>query len=160
MRIIILGLAGLLSASPLAAADSPESPRWMTGAWEQNRPEGQWADEYWTPPRGGLMIGAARIGKGDKAVVFEHMRIIRRDDGTLVFLAQPFGRPAVEFPTVDAGSTMIEFANPAHDYPQRIRYWREGDRLKARISRMDGSQAEEWDYGPMGGATPAQARPR
>lgn len=52
---------------------------------------------------------------------------------------------------VAAGERMIEFANPAHDYPQRIRYWREGNRLKARISLMDGSKAEDWDYGRMGG---------
>lgn len=149
MQIIISGLAALLCAFPLAAADSPEMPRWMTGAWEQNRSDGQWSDEYWTPPRGGIMVGAARIGTGETLGVFEHTRIVRKADGTLAFFAQPFGRPAAEFPMVAAGDRMIEFANPAHDYPQRIRYWREGDRLKARISRMDDSDAQEWDYGRM-----------
>ena len=96
------------------------------------------------------MVGAARIGKGDALGVFEHTRIVRKPDGTLAFVAQPFGGPAAEFPMAAAGERMIEFANPAHDYPQRIRYWREGNRLKARISLMDGSKAEDWDYGRMG----------
>lgn len=151
MRIMILGLATLLAASPLAAATTPELPGWMEGAWEQAGPEGRWADEYWTPPRGGIMVGAARIGKGDALGVFEHTRIVRKPDGTIAFFAQPFGRAAAEFPMVAAGERMIEFANPAHDYPQRIRYWREGNRLKARISLMDGSKAADWDYGRMGG---------
>ncbi len=152
MRITVLGLAALLAASPLAAADLSELPGWMSGAWEQAGSDGGWSDEFWSSPRGGIMIGAARIGRDDRVTVFEHMRIIQKDDGTLVFFAQPFGRPAAEFPMVDRGNATIEFANPAHDYPQRIRYWREGDRLRARISRMDGSNAEEWDYGPMGRA--------
>ncbi len=45
----------------------------------------------------------------------------------------------------------IAFVNAAHDYPQRIHYWREGARLKVRISLLDGSRAAEWDYAPMGG---------
>jgi hypothetical protein len=45
---------------------------------------------------------------------------------------------------------MVEFANRGHDYPQRVRYWREGPALKARISRMDGSDAAEWSYAHMG----------
>lgn len=48
-------------------------------------------------------------------------------------------------------AAMVEFANPAHDYPQRIRYWREGRLLKARISLMDGSKPMEWRYAPPGG---------
>jgi hypothetical protein len=152
MRQAIMALAALATAGAAAASDvSAPLPGWMAGAWEQTASENRWADEYWTPPRGGIMIGAARIGKGEDLGIFEHTRIVRKADGTLAFFAQPFGRPAAEFPMVAAGEQMIEFANPAHDYPQRIRYWREGDRLKARISLMDGSKAHDWDYGPPGG---------
>ena len=49
------------------------------------------------------------------------------------------------------GTRMIEFSNPAHDYPQRIRYWREGDTLHAEIALLDGSRAVQWSYAPMGG---------
>lgn len=152
MRIAWIGIIALLAASPLGARESaPALPGWMAGAWQQAGEEGRWADEFWTPPRGGIMIGAARMGRGDTLGLFEHTRIVRDADGSLRFLAQPMGRPAAEFPMVAQGAAMIEFANPQHDYPQRIRYWREDGRLKARISLMDGSRAHEWDYGPMGG---------
>ncbi len=150
MRHYVFGLAALLAASPLAAAEKQAMPGWLAGAWEEAGAEGRWADEFWTPPRGDIMLGAARIGRGETLGIFEHSRIIRKADGTLAFVAQPFGRPPAEFPMVAAGELMIEFANPAHDYPQRVRYWREGDRLKARVSLMDGSEAQTWDYGPMG----------
>lgn len=152
VRYAVAGLAALWAAAPLAAGEAPNAmPGWMAGAWEQAGADGRWADEYWTPPRAGIMIGAARIGRGDTLGIFEHTRIIRRDDGTLVFIAQPRGGPPAEFPMLAADAAMIEFANAAHDYPQRIRYWRDGKRLKARISLMDGSKPHEWDYAPMGG---------
>ena len=43
----------------------------------------------------------------------------------------------------------VEFANPAHDYPQRIRYWRQGKLLMAEVSKMDGSKALRWNYRPV-----------
>jgi hypothetical protein len=54
------------------------------------------------------------------------------------------------FPVVRQDETSIEFANPQHDYPQRIRYWREGDLLKAEIALIDGTQAVGWTYQPVG----------
>jgi hypothetical protein len=122
----------------------------MAGAWD-NRDGLDWSDEFWTPPRGGLMIGAGRTGReGREQTDFEHTRIVENPDGSLSYIAQPRGAPPTEFPMVGSGADWIEFANPAHDYPQRIRYWREGKLLKARISLMDGSNAYEVTYRPMG----------
>jgi hypothetical protein len=152
MRTVLSAAALALTAISAAGADQPQQPMpaWMAGAWQQLDGE-QWSDEFWTPPRSGLMIGAARIGRGDRLDVYEHTRIVRMPDGTLSFAAQPFGAPPSYFPMVASDATMIEFANPGHDYPQRIRYWREGPLLKARVSMMDGSKAQEWSYLPIGG---------
>ena len=150
MRIWIAALVLAFGALPAIAETAPTAlPGWMAGAWEKHDGEA-WSDEFWTPPRAGLMIGAAREGKGETLSVFEHTRIVRRSDGSLSYIAQPRGVPPTEFPMVGSGTDWIEFANPAHDYPQRIRYWREGRQLKARISLMDGGRAAEWSYQPMG----------
>ena len=136
---------------PISAADGPPPPMpgWISGAWAMQ--DGQmWADEFWTPPRGGIMIGAGRMGGGAELREWEHTRILRKADGSLSFFAQPRGVPATEFPMVASSEQSIEFANPAHDYPQRIRYWREGNLLMAEISKMDGSDAQRWNYRPMG----------
>ena len=54
------------------------------------------------------------------------------------------------FPAIAEGVRDISFANPDHDYPQRIRYWREGRLLMAETAKMDGSQTQSWTYAPMG----------
>lgn len=152
MRRLLSAVCLTLATLPAVANEgpAPAMPGWMAGAWE-SRDGDRWSDEFWTPPRAGLMIGAARIGKGERLDIYEHTRIVRMPDGTLAFAAQPLGAPPTTFPMVASDAGMIEFANPKHDYPQRIRYWREGTLLKARISLLDGSKAQEWSYRPMGG---------
>lgn len=151
MKSLLAALLALMTASAALALDPPAAlPDWMAGAWEMREGD-SWSDEYWTAPRAGLMIGAARVGKGDVLQMWESTRIERKADGSISFFAQPRGVPASEFPLVAHAAGMVEFANPAHDYPQRIRYWREGRLLKARISLMDGSKPMEWSYAPLGG---------
>lgn len=143
-------LAPILALTLIAAGPAPAAPDWMAGSWIQT--EGaRWADEYWTLMRGGVMIGASRSGKGDVLSSWEHTRIERSSDGGLVYLASPHGRPAIAFKMVKSDAASIEFANPAHDYPQRIRYWRDGKQLNAEISLADGSKPMRWAYRLMVG---------
>ena len=67
------------------------------------------------------------------------MSIRRGDQGALVFTAYPSNQPGGSFSAETENDHLVVFFNDAHDYPQRIRYQREGDRLFADISRADGS---------------------
>ncbi len=57
----------------------------------------------------------------------------------------------MEFTAAEDEGDSVTFVNPANDYPQRIRYWREGEKLKAEISLEDGSNAMDWTFTRMGG---------
>jgi hypothetical protein len=92
------------------------------------------------------MLGAGRAGNGDKLGEWEATQIIPGVDGKLVYWASPDGGTRVAFTEVSRGAREIVFANAAHDYPQRIRYWREGAMLNAEISRLDGSKPIRWQY--------------
>lgn len=138
----------LAPVTATVAEDKRELPGWMTGAWARSDGE-NWADEYWTPPRGGMMIGASRSGKGDKLVFWEHMRIAQ-EEGGLVFTAIAGDQKPVRFVETRRLDNEITFENPAHDYPQRIHYWREGKDLKARISLVDGTKAVDFSFRMMG----------
>ena len=140
-----------LAGAPLAAQEPAPFPAWMAGAWTLSDGNGGWTEEFWTHPRGGIMIGASREGRGETLRSWEAIRIVRRGDGTLAYVPMPNGGAPVEFAMVRQDAQSIEFANPAHDFPQRIRYWREGDRLNAEIAMIDGSRAIQWSYAPMGG---------
>ena len=147
--------AALALLAPAAVAAETAMPDWMSGAWLSEADPAQtedygWTEEYWTSPRGGIMIGGSRTGAGPDLLNWEHMRIEREADGTLVFWALPGGTNATRFVAVHADSDDVIFENAANDYPQRVRYWREGKELKAQISLMDGSQPMDFSWGMMG----------
>ena len=148
-RLAMSAVLALLIPTAIAAEKS-EMPDWMTGAWVGGEGEA-WVDEFWTPPRGDLMIGAGRAGRADKLMSFEHMRIERETDGTMVFWALPGGKNATRFVAVHADSDDVIFENAANDYPQRVRYWRDGNEMKARIMKLDGSQQMDFSWRLMGG---------
>lgn len=118
---------------------------WMSGRWEV-RHEGRWTEEGWSPPRAGTMFGYSRSGEGDAAGEWEYLRIEAGGDGVPVFWGAPGGRPAVPFRLTAVQGTSATFENPAHDYPQRIVYYRDGDALVATISAIDGSNEISWHY--------------
>ncbi len=147
----LLSLLALLPAAALAApAEAPVMPDWMTGCWIE---EGaQWTEECWMRPRGGNMLGASRSGTGDKVTDTEMMRIdtaVPMGDGSVAPMALRFAQQDgswTGFAWSPSAAPGVTFVNPAHAYPQRIRYWREGAALIAELSALDGSNAKRWTY--------------
>jgi hypothetical protein len=74
------------------------------------------------------------------------MRIAVETDGKLTFWGSPGGKPPVPFRLARSGPNRLEFENPAHDYPTRITYRREGERLTATISGPNGTNPMSWRY--------------
>jgi hypothetical protein len=106
---------------------------WLAGCWR-----GEAGEECWLAPRGGMMIAVNRgPERPDEPPFFELLRIVETDEGP-VLLAQPGGRsPATPFPAVEIGDSRVVFANPEHDFPQRITYWLGGGSLKARVEALE-----------------------
>ena len=128
-------------------------PGWMAGCWEEKAGDG-WTEECWTSPRGGIMLGSGRSGTGGVLRSWEVMQIemIETDDPVidpLTFYGAPEGKNRTAFSWVrDSTEPGVTFVNTAHDYPQRIRYWRDGQYLMAETSLADGSKARRWRYSP------------
>jgi hypothetical protein len=137
MRNLLLVLA---LAVPLSADPRIEDFAWMTGHWSATH--GGWEmEEVWTAPRAGVMLGMHRDAKGEKAS-FEFVRIAVTPEG-IIYFAQPGGRPPTPFPLLEVSGTRAVFANPKHDFPQRITYWLENAQLCARVEG-EGEKAQEW----------------
>lgn len=145
----------LIFAAALAAdTGRPSLPGWMAGCWETHS-EDVWVEECWTSPRAGIMLGSGRSGKGDQLLNWEVMQIVRApsDDpalARLTFFGAPSGSNRTPFHWVASSEKDVTFMNADHDFPQRIRYWREGRELVAEISLKDGSKAQRWRYLPKG----------
>ena len=118
---------------------------WLSGRWATND-GGRWTEEVWSGPRGGTLMGFSWTGEGTNISEYEYLRVQSGEDHEIVYLAQPGGGPGVGFYLVQADGTGVTFENPTHDFPQRIRYQRNGDVMVATISKLDGSNAMSWTY--------------
>lgn len=78
------------------------------------------------------MLGISQTVRPDRTE-FEFLRI-EHAGGRVDYVAQPSGRPPTRFRMSDASVTHAEFVNAEHDFPQRIRYTRESDLLRAELS--------------------------
>lgn len=126
---------------------SPEPFDWLVGKWCTEPRNGRTICETWQPMGAdGVMRGETVITspKGDQR---ETMRIGGRGEA-LVFHAEPAGQAPADFKLKPGGlgAQSVEFVDTAHDYPQRVRYWREGAVLMAEISLADGSNPIRWTY--------------
>lgn len=136
MRTTAVALLLLVLAAPAAHAQQAPTPAgrlgWLAGCWEA-RSGARVVEEHWMRPRAGSLLGMSRTVAADSVVAYELMRIVERGGG-LVFQAHPSGQAPAEFPAVEAGPERAVFANPAHDFPQRVMYRRVGaDSLVARV---------------------------
>jgi hypothetical protein len=148
MRKILLSIvvsALCVPAAALAMSDAHPMPDWMTGTWSDADGQG-WSEEYWTPLRADIMLGASRSGTADALTFWEQMRIQKEDNGTVALWATGADQKPIRFEATMSGSNVVVFENPEHDYPQRIHYWREGRTLKAEISMMDGSKTVAFSF--------------
>ena len=146
----VFAVIGMLTAGRFQAPQSAlESLSWMAGSWKGTA-RGIEMEEHWTAPKGNTMIGLHRdVGKG-RTMLFEFLRIEQQGD-RIVYLSMPNGRsPATPFPLKEVSGTRVVFENPAHDFPQRIIYWKDGNDLRARIEgTIKGKPAgEEWRWSP------------
>ena len=144
VRIAALALCTALAAT--ARAEGLDDLSWLAGSWIELK-GGTETEEHWLAPKGGMMIAVNRTVRAGKAIEFELLRIEMRD-GKPAYLSSPGGRPPVEFRAIEQAAARIVFENPAHDFPQRILYWRDGEALMARIEGTDQGRARgrEWRF--------------
>ena len=151
-----MSVAAVLAALNLQTPSVAPDLSWLAGYW-LSCDAGREVSETWSDPRGGVLSNmTATVEAGRGAIEFG--RIAPQGNG-LAFFAQPDGQPPAIFPLTDAEDGRAVFANPGHDFPQRILYRREGDSLIARIEGEAGgaTQAVEWRYraAPLNARCPA-----
>ena len=134
---IAIGLGGYCTSTH-AGTDSLD---WMLGCWTS---EGGDSREVWVRHSDRQLIGfAVAVQEGE--IVFHEVLSIEADDHGIHYTARPQGQDATTFSAPAAEGTTVSFTNPGHDYPQRVDYKREGNRLLATISLLDGSNPTAFD---------------
>ena len=144
MKTIVALLVALVSMQALGA----ELPKWMAGSWVEEKPDSR-TEEHWTTADGGMMMGMGKTVT-KKRTTFEFIRIIETD-GTLEYLAMPQARPETTFRLKSSTDSRVVFENLEHDFPQRVLYWRDGEKLCGRIEGLlkGKLESEDWCYTRM-----------
>jgi len=119
---------------------------WLAGDWQLTA-GGQCIEETWTAPSNNLLVGMSRTVVGGRTTSFEFVRIEARADG-IFYVAQPGGKPPVDFKLASDTASELVFVNPGHaDHLKRVVYKTQGaGRLSARVEGEDGGKAFAVDY--------------
>lgn len=118
----------------------------MAGHWVRHGADGSSSEEIWLAPRARLMPGLNRAVTVTGRSYFEFLRIEQREDGRIVYVASPGGGPSTEFALSQLEGQRATFANPAHDFPHTLTYWREGDTLHARAEGQERGEPRQLVY--------------
>ena len=151
---IVVSTLTLLAITGPAATDEAQQLDWLTGCWQSANGETR---EVWSASEDGYYFGYSVAFDQGQAVFFEQMRI---DPGPEpVFNAYPRGPGPSAFPAIESSDNTITFANSAHDFPQKIRYEKVGDTLKAAISKIDDSNRTHFEFSPCPAQTISVSHP-
>lgn len=151
------GAAGIDLTDDVRGAIEPLAElMWLVGAWSATVGD-MTTIETWCPDVGGGWIGDNHTRNAEREVAFEWLAI----EGTpWVYLARPGGRtPPARFERVTMDRPRAAaFENPAHDFPQRLEYTREGVELRATASNATQTLPFVWTRRAEGGALDDRAR--
>ncbi len=114
---------------------------WLAGHWTS-------ADggthEHWTAA-GDALFGVGMTTRAGRTVEWEVL-IISRQGNALALDARPLGAPVVRFGQAAGEPDAATFSNPAHDFPQHVRYARADDRATRRVVARVWSAARALDF--------------
>lgn len=133
---LLLILLPLFGTDLVPGATGPtDSLRFLTGCWERRTARGT-VEERWSTPKGGMLQGMGRTFRGDSLVEYEFV-LIHEVAGRVVYEAHPSGQAPNTFPVRTLTDSLVEFEDPAHDYPQRVGYRKAG--ADSLIAWIDGT---------------------
>lgn len=108
---------------------------WLNGTWiRTNVKAGQTAEESWVLATPEQLTGTGITKKGDQTVFVEKLSLTIKD-GEIYYIADVSGsKSAVPFKLTAIGDHTFTCENPTHDFPKKITYVLNGNKLLATIS--------------------------
>jgi hypothetical protein len=144
---LVASLALVLTAGPALANEQLSALAWMQGCWSRAGSE-PGTVEQWMAPAGGTMLGMSRTVKGGKTIEHEFIQIREVEPGVLGYIAMPSRQATATFKLAKQENDTWTFENPAHDFPQRVIYRKDGADLAARIEGTRNGKTRAIDF-PM-----------
>jgi hypothetical protein len=137
MRPTLAALLLIVPSALVAQASPLQNVRWLEGCWQMVRGTTT-TTERWLAPTNNVMTGDSRTFTNGVERESERLRLFAVGD-TLVYESTPSSQAMTQFRATTTTGDEITFANPAHDFPQRIVYRRVG--ADSIIARIEGDRA-------------------
>lgn len=158
MRLLLL-IAALL-VTPAASAQDVTDLRWLAGCWRTEPPReaenGATFYEVWIAPDAPIIAGYGYHEGEGEIQGWAQMRI--ESNGRPEFVDMPLGSFPIRYRLLDEETdNTATFVNEENDFPKRVEYRREGNRLFRRISGDRADDAQEFEYRRI--RCPANLRP-
>ena len=123
-----------LKSYPQTANDFPKL-EWLVGEWRRtNTTAGTSGLEKWEINSPVEMQGWGITMKGSDTSFIEKTKLLIKEDHIYYVADVPGNKEPIYFKLVSINKNEFTCENPAHDFPKKISYTRDGNFLKAAIS--------------------------
>ncbi len=142
IKIVVLLILLAVGSAGQKKVTGLEGFRAMAGCWERRDDAKKLLiTEQWMSPAGTSIFGVGRTVKNGKTTGWEYMRIEQRDDG-IYFVSRPKENTEdTAFKMIRSTASEFVFENKEHDFPQRIIYKVQADKMTGRIEgTMNGKE--------------------
>ncbi len=132
-RLFVPGLLCAFIGTTIAFAQPATSftlkdVAWFAGPWRSPASEKMLAEEHWSEPAGGAMIGMFRLVNGEKPVIYEFLLMEETKDGVFMRLRHyktamaDVDKEPIRLKLVKSSKSEAVFENPDNEKPKRITY--------------------------------------
>lgn len=131
MKLLLVALVLISSA---LQAQSISELSWLTGTWNRtNVKAGRSAHERWVKTAEGFQGWGVNLNGADTTFV-EKLRIVTKDNKLYYVADVPQNKELTYFLMTEVSANSFTCENPQHDFPKKIVYQLDGNKLKAMIS--------------------------
>jgi len=108
---------------------------WLQGTWTaKDLKPGLSGEERWTKISDSLWQGSGVTLKGNDTAFVEKLKIVSKGNHLYYVADLSENKAPVYFIFTSITENMFECENAGHDFPKKIKYQKEGNKLKATIS--------------------------
>ena len=124
--------------SGLTKNEITENFDWLIGEWKRlNTIPGKETFENWKKTSASEYIGLGFTLENKDTISQEKMRIIENNGKWTLEVKMPEEKESTIFINKDLKKSEFLFVNDSISFPNKIKYWLEGDNLKALVSSKD-----------------------
>ncbi len=115
--------------------DSTKNFDWLVGNWKRlNNDTEKNTFENWKKETNNRYLGHGFILKGSDTIWQEKMILSLHDSDWELEVKTPGNNDLVKFTLTEHDSNSFLVENPKHDFPKKIKYWKNGAKLNALVT--------------------------